>query len=459
MKAALLEHPLLRAPYESVHKITRNTQKIVAKEMSTVMSEFRKLSHAAEEKSKGANLINGAKSLSSLVKRLQGLKRKMEESQKTSNKYIERCRARLGHLQDITQSARRRGGFAPRARDRPSLDETVRDPAIVQSLDRMVAGHLLREGCIEPALELADECSIGALVDAELHRTASKVIKGFRARDCGPALSWCRANRSRLRRIGSSLETDLRVQCAVGALKVGRVHDAIAELRRHIAPCAQNHMKELLHVMGAAAYFPARAAPSRDDGDEADTVPGLPDRYLYLFRAERWTRLESQFKSTLFRLSGLHGRSMLSLRLQAGLEAMKTPLCRPAAAKRSPALAAPDTKTAPFSRSGSSRRSGKAQAGSNASDHGGNLDCPVCAPGTHGLAVSLAASHRTRSCLVCRLTGKVMSEDNPPVALPNGNVYSKLGLMSIAAQNKGKIVDPQTGQMFAPSQMRSVYIL
>jgi len=83
----------------------------------------------------------------------------------------------------------------------------------------------------------------------------------------------------------------------------------------------------------------------------------------------------------------------------------------------------------------------------------------VCASGMYKLAGSLSISHRTQSCIVCRMCGKVMDENNRPMALPNGNVYSRKALEENMKRNDGQIFDPRTGETFEISKARSVYIL
>lgn len=40
------------------------------------------------------------------------------------------------------------------------------------------------------------------------------------------------------------------------------------------------------------------------------------------------------------------------------------------------------------------------------------------------LAQEVPFAHHANSTIVCRITGKIMNEDNPPLAFDNGNVYS-----------------------------------
>lgn len=63
-----------------------------------------------------------------------------------------------------------------------------------------------------------------------------------------------------------------------------------------------------------------------------------------------------------------------------------------------------------------------------------NPNCPVCCGSLAVLATKLPVMQRELSCLVCRLSGKIMDEHNPPAVLPNGFVYSaKVGHFFIGA--------------------------
>jgi macrophage erythroblast attacher len=112
---------------------------------------------------------------------------------------------------------------------------------------------------------------------------------------------------------------------------------------------------------------------------------------------------------------------MMSITLQAGLSALKTPQCYEHENK--------------------------------------NVNCPVCDSDTLGkLAEKLPLSHHVNSTLVCRISGKIMNEDNPPMLLPNRRVYSQNALNELAAKNDGKIICPRTGDVCKLKDLRKVFI-
>lgn len=102
------------------------------------------------------------------------------------------------------------------------------------------------------------------------------------------------------------------------------------------------------------------------------------------------------FRLTAYSLNTLPTEPLLHLALYAGLAALKLPTCFDLSTK--------------------------------------NVDCPVCDSdakdssahrGLGKLAEDVPQSHHANSTIVCRVTGKVMDEDNMPMVLPNGQVYSR----------------------------------
>ena len=116
-----------------------------------------------------------------------------------------------------------------------------------------------------------------------------------------------------------------------------------------------------------------------------------------------------------------------------------------------------------------------------------NVDCPVC-DGESGsglqplglgkLAKEVPYSHHANSTIVCQISGKIMDEDNMPMAFPDGHVYSRevrkllfflhlsrddffflsQALEEMAAKNDGIVTCPRTGKSCAFQLLRKVFI-
>lgn len=107
-----------------------------------------------------------------------------------------------------------------------------------------------------------------------------------------------------------------------------------------------------------------------------------------LYEPSRWNTLIQSFRLAIYNLSTLPTEPLLHLAMYGGLASLKLPACY-----------AHDTK---------------------------NVDCPACNGGLNILAKEVPFSHHVNSTIVCRLTGRIMDDDNWPMAFPrNGHVYSK----------------------------------
>lgn len=65
---------------------------------------------------------------------------------------------------------------------------------------------------------------------------------------------------------------------------------------------------------------------------------------------------------------------------------------------------------------------------------------------------------KTVSSLICRITGEIMDEHNPPIMLPNGEVYSQKGISDLAEKNAGIIICPEKKDEYKLSQIIKIYL-
>jgi len=373
----------MKAPHEGLSKVFRQTHKIVEKEISHVggiISELcsKQISDTNETYS----------SLDKLVVKLQGLKRKVEESKREEEVHVQHFKARLNYIKAL---------YNTNTPDHKSKWNISR-------VDRVMVDYMLREGLYDSAAALAQETEITDLVDIEIFISSRKVIEGLINHDCTEALQWCADNRSKLKKIKSNLEFSLRIQEFIELVRAQKLLQAIIYSRKHLAPSASTNMKDIQKAMAALAFL-----------KDTKCV-----RYKPMFASQHWSELIEQFKHDCYVLFSLTSNSLLSITLEAGLSALKTPMCSESANK--------------------------------------NPNCPACNKQFQEVAQTLPCALHSHSRLVCRLTGEIMNEDNPPMVLPNGQAYSKKGLLAIAAKNNGKVICPQSGVIYKLEELRKVYI-
>eukprot|EP00924_Labyrinthula_sp_SR-Ha-C_P006318 maker-scaffold_31-snap-gene-3.73-mRNA-1 protein AED:0.01 eAED:0.02 QI:30/0.66/0.7/1/0.88/0.8/10/83/367 len=85
-------------------------------------------------------------------------------------------------------------------------------------------------------------------------------------------------------------------------------------------------------------------------------------------------------------------------------------------------------------------------------------NCLACRPLFKQVTKDLPVAHETQTHLICRLTGEPMDENNPPLALPNGQIFSERGVRTLELPNR-KIKCPVTNKEYRVNELRYVYIL
>ncbi|OIT30426.1 PREDICTED: macrophage erythroblast attacher [Nicotiana attenuata] len=283
-----LEHQFLRVPFEYYKKTIRSNHRIVEKEVSAVISGVSDAAAAADSVMSRDDAVNR---LNSLVSRLQGLKRKLEEGSRTENLQAQRCRARLDHLESADP-------------------ENLSDWNDIR-LKRILVDYMLRMSYYDTAMKLAESSNIQDLVDVDVFHEAKKVIDALQNKEVTPALAWCADNKSRLKKSKSKFEFQLRLQEFIELVRAENMMRAITYARKYLAPWGSTHMKELQRVLATLAF---------KSNTECAT-------YKALFEPKQWDYLIDQFKQEFCKLYGMTLEPLLNIYLQAGLSALKTPFC------------------------------------------------------------------------------------------------------------------------------------
>ncbi|KAF3433812.1 hypothetical protein FNV43_RR24915 [Rhamnella rubrinervis] len=281
-----LEHQFLRVPFEHYKKTIRVNHRVVEKEISTVVSG---VSEAAERDDLSRD--DAVNHLNSLVSRLQGLKRKLEEGSRVEHLQAQRCRARLDHLESA---------------DAENLAEWNS-----MRLNRILVDYMLRMSYYDTAVKLAESSNMQDFVDIDVFREAKKVVDALQNKEVAPALAWCAENKSRLKKSKSKFEFQLRLQEFIELVRAENNLRAITYARKYLAPWGSIHMKELQRVFVTLAY---------KSSTECAT-------YKVLFEPKQWDYLVDQFKQEFCKLYGMTLEPLLNIYLQAGLSALKTPYC------------------------------------------------------------------------------------------------------------------------------------
>lgn len=380
VESAKLEQQMMRVPYEHLKKSMRASQRLVEREVGAVVAGV------AEAVEKDMAREEAVQHLTSLVSRLQGLKRKLDESNISEKLEAQRTRARLDHLEMLQNG------------DKKNLLKWNNT-----HVNRILVDYMLRSSYYDTALRLTESSGIQELVDIDIFSDAKRVIQSLQNRDCSEALAWCMENKSRLKKSKSKFEFKLRLQEFIEYVRGEHMVEAITYARKHLAPWGGSNMKEIQQAMATLAFK-----------SNTDCVG-----YKVLFDGKQWDNLIQEFKQEFCKLYGMMLEPLLSIYLQAGLSALKTPFCY---------------------------------------EDGCTKEDPLCQETFRQLALPLPFSKHVRSKLVCYITKELMDEDNPPMVLPNGYVYSRKVLEEMAMSNNGKITCPRTGYVCTMNELSKAYI-
>ncbi|CAM9479006.1 unnamed protein product [Discosporangium mesarthrocarpum] len=240
---------------------------------------------------------------------------------------------------------------------------------------------------------------------------ARVVQDGLMEHDLGPALQWCADNSSKLRKLDSRLEFRLQKRAFLEKVRANEKAKAILYAQENLGMTHASHenVYEIQEAMATLAFEDPANAPVKE--------------YAALFAEERWAELASAFLEEMLLVYGFTRVPMLELVLQGGLAVLKTPMCL--------------------------------------QDEHRVETCPTCSDEGRVLGHDLPVAHHAHSSLMCRQSGEPMDEDNPPLALPNGRVYSSRSLRAMAGQlgGGGMVTCTYTGQTFRFDQLRNVFII
>ncbi|CAH0381822.1 unnamed protein product [Bemisia tabaci] len=381
-----LEHPTLKVPYELLNKKFRAAQKQLDREVSHVQAAALELEKGLNVDAVGAGEIT--RLLGGMVEKLQVLKRKAEESISEELHVGMVCKRRIEHLKQHC------------------------DPAVAaqwrrRRLDRMLVEYFLRRGYYQAATRLAHTSDLHDLTNIEIFMVSREVEKSLSEHETAKCLAWCHDNKSKLRKLKSTMEFNLRVQEFIELVRADRRVDAVKHARKHFSNYEEDQLKDIQHCMALLA-FPTNT----------EIAP-----YKEMLNESRWDQLVEQFRRENYRLFQLASQSVFTVALQAGLSALKTPQCY------------------------------------SASKENRNSSCPVCQEWLNILAMPLPYAHCSQSRLICAISGLPLNEDNQPMVLPNGYVYGEQALKQMALENNGQVICPKTKEIFPYKKVEKVYVM
>ncbi|KAG5671860.1 hypothetical protein PVAND_002031 [Polypedilum vanderplanki] len=408
MEIKSIEHPTLKVPYEVLNKKFRTTQKTLDKEISLLQTAATELEKGLDNSPSVGNIT---KLLDGVIERLNVLKRKAEESIENELKYANVCKKRLEHIkQNVTNTAslHKSPNMRMEEDDEHSNESQIAIAAANQwkkiRLNRLIVEHFLRLGYYDTAEILANRSGIRDITNIDIFQVSREVEKDLAQHNTTKCILWCIDNKSKLRKINSDIEFKLRQQEFIELIRKGERLNAVKHAQKFFPAFEQDQLHEIKKAMALLA-FPI----------DTELEP-----YRSMFDIKRWEELLVNFRLENYRLFQIPTQSVLSVAVQTGISALKTPQCYSANSR--------------------------------------NINCPVCQPQISEIAEKLPFSHCAQSRLICRVTKKPLNENNHPMVLPNGFVVGELAISLITDQD-GNVVCPFTNEKWSNPKIEKVYVM
>ncbi|KAI0090385.1 CTLH/CRA C-terminal to lish motif domain-containing protein [Irpex rosettiformis] len=292
----LFEQPFARVPYENYRKVFRTSQKNIEKELGAIQTAASELARKA--RSGAANPEDALRSIDAMMKRAEGLKKKLNDLQTNSGApTLQVIRERLQHLAAVEDI------------------ESVRSPEFARwadtRLDRWLIDWTLRHGREKTARRIAAQKGIGTLVDIELFSDIRRIEDALSRHSCTEALAWCSENKAALRKVKNPLEFELRLQEFIELTRARKLMDAITYQKKYLIQWQESQAVQINQASALLAYTPISAFGP----------------YKRLYDLSRWQTLIQSFRVAIYNLSTLPTEPLLHLAMYAGLASLKLPAC------------------------------------------------------------------------------------------------------------------------------------
>ena len=121
-------------------------------------------------------------------------------------------------------------------------------------LDRMLVEYFLRNGFYNTATTLANTSEIEDLTNIEVFLVAREVEEALSRGDVSKCLSWCHDNKSKLRKMKSTLEFNVRLQEFIEMIKKDQKMEAVRHAKKFLSTDDPEHLPIVQQGMALLAF-------------------------------------------------------------------------------------------------------------------------------------------------------------------------------------------------------------
>ena len=280
-------------------------------------------------------------------------------------------------------------------------------------MSTFVCDFLARAGKFDCAKKIATDRGLEFLVDTDVWQDFHRIRSAILNQDCKSALKWCDSNASKLRRMESDFPFRLHVQTFLEQARCGDVEGAIRYAQKNVSPYVKKDSQNYEQRLRLSRRAMSCLIFSGEEGGSSSS-----SNYSDLLSESRWKDLSTMFEKEFRKVYCCTKHSSLRQTLEAGLAAIRTPKC-------------------------------------SKSKH---RECPGCDENLGHVASFMPYFRPANTRIICPISGKIMNEGNPPMAMPSGHVYSLEAIKALTNED-GFLKCPVTSKLVPFAKLKHVYIM
>ncbi|KAK2194534.1 bifunctional Fyv10 family/Protein Fyv10-E3 ubiquitin-protein transferase MAEA/Gid-type RING finger domain [Babesia duncani] len=299
----------------------------------------------------------------------------------------------------------------------------------------VITDYLSRRQMTKTAAKLAESEGIEVFCDLKLLEESCKVIHALLKRDLEPAKRWCVEHATQISRFEPALLPELQVQEVFQRMVTGSIPTPVDDLSEYLpaeiyraSPDAKKLSLLSLFLNNGYLVHQCVEYGSVNCSIKFDASPSSfrPDcivcqRFYYFCYGGRWDLLVQKFEECLVKVHGLEPEPTLERLIHSGFGAIKSKTC----------------------------------------PHVKNASCPACSPQWASYIEQVPDMYKVTSTLICPVTGEFMDYNNPPLASPDGYVFSRRALELLAVKQGQRLVIecPKTRRIIPIESFKRIYII
>ncbi|CXJ00263.1 conserved Plasmodium protein, unknown function [Plasmodium berghei] len=347
----VIDKYFVQIPLKSIMNVFRNIQKEMEKNF-TIITLF------IEKKLLNLNEQMQLTKINTIIEKLNALKKKVINSKKMLSQFIKKLHSRLEYIyeeEDIqVESLKRNFNFY----------------SYEKRINWLIDGYFCRYGFFNTSELFCKRYKLDNYSDAYIYKEYLLILNELRMCNIKPGLEWCQKYKSQLKKMNSTIESELHLQHVIYLIFENKYFEALEYLKSFVIFANDKFISD--DVKFVITYI---------------NVNYTDIEKLNAFNRKRWKKILKLFKLAYSDIIGTMNKPLLEFLLKSGISVIKTDKCEQHKKK--------------------------------------STNCPTCIDELKSIISQIPNIPKTKSFLLCPYTNQIMDENNPPFTTPTGHVFSE----------------------------------